>query len=283
MFIRPSSVAQTPTFVRKLVKQTTRNIKCLLLLLTSTILQHCDWPWPWLKVTRSAKVWVDLHALFPNDVDGGRHCTSPIDSFPTISGKSQSWYMIGIFSTFWVHVNFIPNLQKRCTSFWGWYQGKTFRRWRFYKVGKKQKWANQSTWFMESNSAGLTWAEKCSNIKTPLYNEEHPVSEDDRCPRDQKKKKKKRKERKKNSLRWHVFGYLWTKCFFFKIGMAIVPTKVYLSTLSKWPWHSIKVTRAWETEDNSIKYLKSSTLIWWHFKYAMWTCWSDEREFRFIL
>ena len=59
---------------------------------------------------------------------------SPFNSFLTITGKSRSWQEL--FSAFMVHVDVIRNLQKRCTSLWGRYREKAFRRWRFCKLAK---------------------------------------------------------------------------------------------------------------------------------------------------
>ena len=76
-----------------------------------------------------------------------------INSFLTITGKSPSWQEL--FSTLVVHANVIPNLQKRCKPHWDRYQRKTLRRWRFSKLAKQQKLADQSIWYMEGNLAEI--------------------------------------------------------------------------------------------------------------------------------
>ena len=73
------------------------------------------------------------------DSQGLWKCTW-INSFLMITGKSRSWEEL--FSIFLVHImNVILNLQKRCTSLWDRYQGKTL-----FIFEVSVNWATNRNW-----------------------------------------------------------------------------------------------------------------------------------------
>ena len=73
--------------------------------------------------------WYDLTRFTSgtSNVAGGH-----LNSRVTVTGKSQPWQELS--STLLVHIHLIPNTQKRCKPLWHRHQGKTLRRWRFYKL-----------------------------------------------------------------------------------------------------------------------------------------------------